>query len=1178
MTSKYLLGIATFGALMAQVNTGSISGTVTDPSGGAVPKAQVTLRHTATGVTATTTTGAAGNYLFTPLQPGGPYRVTVEASGFKKIERSGIALQIAERLSLDVQMEVGAVSDTVTVSAEAPLLTATNANIGQVIDSQKILELPLPGRQTIRLAQLAAGVGGINSDLGDLRFGGGRTRLAEYYVDGSPTSAAGDARATALPSIDAIQEFKVETNNLSAEYGRLSGGAINIQTRAGTNAYHGSLYDFARDEVLNANSWDANRRNNPRGTFTLHQFGGTLGGPLSIPKVYDGRNRTFFFFNYDAERQWQDGALRFTTVPTALERIGDFSQTVNNSGQRVTIYDPTTYNAATNARQPFAGNRVPEARFDPAAKYMMQLWPGANRPGDAGTLLNNYAGTTSSMSLRDNFTLRLDQNFGPNHRIYARVTRNYSKSVPNYWAGPATDSIRHSWLYETGTTVNYTGAITPTTIVTAQFGAAPRNFTYYPVYEGFDPTQVPFASNARALLDPRFIPRMAFERVSNLGVAFLTTFLRERYFIGQASVTKISGKNTLKAGFEMRPVYLNNNEPNVPSGGASFDGAWTGLNQQAPFAQQGSGFASYLLGAPNSFSFDSNQLGWAVAFKNYGFFVQDDYKVTPHLTVNLGMRWEYEVPMSERFDRLVTFDYRGDSGVKSSGAWNFQRDVIGTGQLPAGSPDPSSGLAGPFTGTFQRVAQGAFPGRGNTKQRLANFGPRLGLAWQVRPQTVFRAGLGIIYSGYTGNASGSDSLSIQRFFRTTGTALVTPDNGQTLIASLGNPFPGDRGVIFATNDPEEIRRRYQGNNGFAYQFDHRPSYEISYNAGLQRQFGKWVVEATFIGNRGVNLYVGGNPWVNPMDSSYLALGATLERPVANPFFGAGNSENGNLLTQRTIPYKNLLRPMAHLAADTRILQRSTGQSIYLAGFFRVERRYSNGLSVLASYTRSKLIEDTAAKTGSNYGLPQDGKSFRDIRGVSVQDIPNKLVLTALYELPFGKGKPWLAGSHVANALLGGWGISGFWTFQSGYPIQILQNDNYTGGMGLGRLRPTLLADNLTSGLSVDDSKGLVGQAKGSYLNRAAFAITQRYGIGTVPHVLPGLRQPRFNVTDLAVGKNFRFRDRFSLQIRLEAQNAFNTPIFNLGAADVNIQSATFGLFNSVISQPRNMQFGGRFSF
>ncbi|MDX2179928.1 MAG: carboxypeptidase-like regulatory domain-containing protein [Bryobacteraceae bacterium] len=1165
---------------LAQVNVGSISGTVTDSSGAAVAGATIQLTNDGTGVVLRQTTAASGAYVFVPLQTGS-YRLSAEAAGFKKVERPGIVLQVGEKLGLDVKLEVGAVTESVEVRADSPLLTTTNANIGQVIDSQKILELPLPGRNTLRLVQLAPGVGGVNSDLGDLRLGGGRTRLVEFYVDGSPTSAAGDARATALPSIDAIQEFKVETNNLSAEYGRLSGGAINVQTRAGTNEWHGSLYDFARDDIFNANSWDANRRNSPIGQFSLHQFGGTLGGPVRIPKLYDGRNKTFFFFNYDGERRSDAGSLRFATMPTALERAGDFSQTVNSAGARVTIYDPLTYDAATNSRRPFAGNRIPETRFDPAARYMLSLWPLPNRTPDPITLLNNFEGVNSSSSSRNNFTLRFDQNFGSAMRLYVRLTRNDSTSNPNYWAGPATSGVRPSWQTETGSTVNWNWTPAPTLIFAAQFGAAPRDFTYFPVFEGFDPTQIPFAANARRELDPRFVPLMNFERVAGLGVNFGTTWLRERYFFGSFSATKIWSKHTLKAGYEIRPVFLNNIEPGSPSGGASFDGAWTGLNQQAPFAQQGSGFASFLLGTPNNFSFDSGQLGWSVSFRNHAFYVQDDYKVSPKLTLNLGLRWEYEAPMTERFDRLAIVDHNADNGYRARSGYNFATEVIGTGQLPAGSPVPN--VSGPFVGGVGLTGTQQFPGRGNTNSVFSNFGPRLGLAYKITDKLVLRTGAGILYSGYTGNASGSDSLSIQRFFRTRGDALITPDNGRTVAATLSNPFPNNAGLQFATNDPAEIVRRYQGNGLFAYQYDQRPSYEISYNFGLQQQIGKWVFEATFIGNRGVHLYVGGNPWVNPLDQRFLSLGADMERVVNNPFAGAGNAENGTILTRPTIAYKYLLRPQPHLVGDNRILQRSTGNSIYTAGYFRAERRYASGLSLLVSYTVSKLLEDTAAKTGSQYPLPQDGKTFSDIRGLSIQDIPQKLVVTYLYDIPIGKGRKWFGapsgvGQKVAEKVVGGWAVSGFTTIQSGYPLQIIQNDNYTGGQGWGRLRPTLTGDYFAGTSSVRDAVGFPAQAKGRYINRNAFAITNRYGIGTVPHVLPNMRQPRFNVTDLAVMKDFRFTERSFLQIRLEAQNAFNHPVFTLGANEQNIQNANFGTFNGTLSQPRNMQFGARFVF
>ncbi len=1166
--------------MAAQVNTSSIQGALTDPSGAPVAGATVKLRNEATGVAATSTTTGAGNYLFPALQRG-VYEVTVEASGFKSFRRAGIEVAVGDKVGLDIRLEIGNVSERIEVTAGAPLLNVTNASLGQVIDNKKIIELPLPGRDPNRLVQLAPGVGGQSSNLGDLRIGGGRTRLVEFYVDGSPTSSVADARSTALPSIDAIEEFKVETNNLSAEYGRLSGGAINIQTRAGTNKPHGSLYEFGMGDFFNANDWDSNRRGNPKAAFTRHLFGGTFGGPVVIPKVYDGRNRTFFFFNFDGERQNQEGSLRLATMPTQLERAGDFSQTLNTSGQAVTVYDPTTYNAATNSRQPFAGNRIPESRFDPVSKYMLSLWPLPNRAGDPGNGINNFAGQSSSFSQRNDITARFDQNFGSNQRVYFRLTRKAANTDPNYWAGPATSGVRPSWETQGGSTLSYNWTARPTFIVSAQLGMAPRDFTYYPVFSGFDPTQIPFAANAKNELDPRFIPNMNFEKVAGLGVNFGTTFLRDRYFFGNVSATKIWARHTVKFGYEQRRSYLNNNEAGTPSGGASFDGRWTGVNYNAAFAQQGSGFASYLLGLPNNFNFDGNKYGWAVLFANHGLFVQDDFKVNSKLTLNLGLRWEFEAPETERFNRLVFVDQKIDNGYRVNPNYNFARDVIGAGILPAGSPVPN--LSGPFLGGVGLVSSSVRGSRQGTNPYYKNFGPRLGLAYQIDSNTVLRTGVGILYSGFTGNASGFNSLSMQNFFNSSGTAVMTRDNGATAAASLSNPYPNNVGLNPATNDEAEIMRRYMGTFAFGYELDHRPSYEISYNFGLQRSFaGKWVAEASFVGNRGVNLYVGGNPFLSTLDPKYLSLGANLDRVVPNPFFGTLAPNNTSVLNQPTVAYKYLLMSNPQMAGGVRSLQRSTGNSIYTSGFFRLERRYSNGLSLLFSYTISKLIEDTAAKTSTQYGLPQDGVTFRDLRGLSVQDIPQKLVATYLYDLPIGRGKkllgaPQSGAAKVLDGVVGGWKVSGFTMIQSGYPLQIRQSDNFTGGLGYGNLRPTLVGNYQTS-TGVDAAVGFPVAGKPRYIDLNGFAVTNRFAFGTVPQVLPNYRQPRFNQTDFAVMKNFNFKEGVFLQVRLESTNFFNHPVFQLDGNAQNIQRSEFGYLQSLQNSPRTMQFGARFVF
>jgi hypothetical protein len=1166
--------------MFAQVNTGSISGTVIDPSNASIPGAKVMLTNEETGVALPATTSAAGNYVFTPLQPG-RYSLAVEAAGFKRIERKGLLLQIGGKLGVDIQMELGALGESVQVTAESPLLTVTNANVGHVIDRQKVMELPLPGRDTVRLVQIAPGVGGINSAIGDLRLGGGRIRLLEFYVDGAPTTTPSDGRVAAFPSVDAIAEFKVETNNLSAEYGRLSGGAISVQTRSGTNEPHGSLYYFGRNSALDANGWDANRRGAAKGNFGIHQFGGTFGGPVSLGKWYDGRNRTFFFFNYDGLRQTapligeldksyqaSGGELAFATMPTELERNGDFSKTTNIQARAVTVYDPLTYDKATNRRQPFAGNRIPANRFDPVAKYLLPLFELPNRTPDPDGR-NNFGGLNRCDFTRNDFTIRLDQNFGSNHRMYVRVTRNRYIEDPNYWAGPATYNRWNTWLYETGSTVNWNWTATPTFILTVQAGASPRSYLYNPVLKGFDPTSIPFADNVKRELDRRYVPYINFEKVTGLGTQWHTTALNTRYFSGTVAGTKIWTRHTVKFGYDYKPAFLNNLEPQAPSGTANFSGAWTGLNQQATLNDQGSGLASFLLGLPDSFSFDNGTLGWAIAFKNHALFVQDDFKVTRRLTLNFGLRWEYESPMTERYNRMAFYDYGADNGYKIRPGYDFTREVIGTGQVPAGSPVPN--LSGPFIGGMGIVASAQHPGRGVMRENWKNYGPRFGFAYQLLPSTVLRSGIGLIYASFMGNASGTGSLSVYDYFRTKGVALITPDAGQTIAATLSNPFPNDLGLLQGTTDPNRVILRYMGDINRGYQFNHKPSREISYNLGLQHTIrNKWLLEASFVGNRGLNLYAAVTP-VGSLDPGYLSLGATLERQVSNPFAGAGLQDNGNLLTRPTIAYKYLLMPQPHLVGGTGILRYPVGQSQYMAGYFKVERRFHSGLSLLVSYTLSKLIETTT--------LGQNGQDFSESRALSNQDAPQKLVVTYLYELPVGRGRKWMgnpqtAGEKVMEGLVGGWKLSGFTMLMSGYPIAVSQSDGWTGGMGYGPHKATV-AGVYHNNTGVEGAVGLPGQAAGRYMNLEAFKVTGRYDFGNVA-TLPDLRMPRYNQTDLAIGKEFHFGEKNFVEIRCETRNFFNHPVF--GGLTSNIQNANFGLFNSTVNYSRNVQMGARFVF
>jgi hypothetical protein len=400
---------------------------------------------------------------------------------------------------------------------------------------------------------------------------------------------------------------------------------------------------------------------------------------------------------------------------------------------------------------------------------------------------------------------------------------------------------------------------------------------------------------------------------------------------------------------------------------------------------------------------------------------------------------------------------------------------------------------------------------------------------------------------------------------------VTPDAGQTISATLSNPFPNNLGLLQGTTDPKQVIQRYMGDINRGYQFNHTPSYEISYNIGLQHTIrNRWLLDASFVANRGLHLYAAVTPVIS-LDPRYLSQGANLERQVANPFAGAGLPDNGNLLTRPTIAYKYLLMSAPHLVGGTGILRYPVGMSQYMAGYFKIERRFQSGLSLLLSYTLSKLVESTT--------LGQDGQTFAESRALSNQDAPQKLVVTYLYELPVGKGRkllgsPSTAGDKILESVVGGWKISGFTMLMSGYPIAVSQSDGWTAAIGYGPHKPLAVGDYRNS-TGVMGAVGLPGQTKGRYMNLEAFKVTGRYDFGNVA-TLPNLRQPRYNQSDLAIGKEFHFRERMYLEIRCETRNFFNHPIF--GGVTSNIQNANFGLFNSTVNYSRNVQMGARFVF
>lgn len=1158
------LALALTFAVSAQVNTGSVQGVVSDASGAVVPAATVTVRNLATGVALTVGTNDVGFYLAQGLLPG-RYEIEVKATGFKPARLPGLLVQVGDQLRQNFVLEVGAVTETVEVTAEAPLLQAVNASLGVVVDTRRILDMPMLSRDVRNLARLAPGVSG-----GGRIGGAARAGVYGFYVDGVPADSARANIAVGRPSVEAVAEFKVETNNLSAEYGRLTGGALNIVTRGGSNQFHGSLYEFFWNHKMNANSWQNNFRGFGKSGFKRNMFGAGASGPVLLPG-YDGRNRTFFFFGYDGNRENRDAVMRTATLPTELERQGDFSQSLR-LGQPVRVFDPFAYNAATGRRTPFPGQRIPADRFSPLAQALLKLYPAPNRTPDPGTQANNYEGPSQRKGYGNDITARADQTLSDNHRLFFRFTQNDFGTLQNPWMGPAT--AEHDQFQDNfSNTLSYNANLGPTFILAANGGLAREWIRYGRSARaaGFDLASLPLAPNYKPLLDDNFMPVVTLQDKNGIYQTWRAADIKSWKWYGSAAATKIAGIHTLKAGYVYTKYFGNFSDNEAPAGVWNFNSTWTQESPAAGVGQDGFGMASMLLGVPASYSF-TQIVRTANAWTNHGAYLQDDVRLTRRLTLNLGIRWDFEMPATERYNRLWFWDDRIQTGWRTNPAFDWTRDVVLRGALPADAPVPTLGQT--YAGYVGFPLTPAYPGRGSSQAFWKNFSPRLGAAYQVTPKTVVRGGWGRFSHGFTGRASGAGSAGLHPFVTARGSMVTTVDGGRTVAATIDNPFPNDNGLRPAMNDPARITEAIAGQGlGSIYHWIKKPAYDDSFNFSLQRELpASTVVEVSYAGNRGHRLNTTSVRVLNYLPAKYLSQGALLRRTIPNPFVGSNLpigpwTPSDALQRTPTIEYQRLLATLPH-AVTINMNHYNVADSWYNAMFVRLEKRLTHGLSVLGAYTLSKLITDIA-------GQPQDGVTVRDVRALSEDDAPHRLVLSFLYELPVGRGRAWLSDTStlrgkLLDGMFGGWRLAGIYDYLSGRPLQVAQSSQTT-GLGLNQ-RPSIVGPYRR----VDDVRkavGLPGQTTALYVNRDAFAVTPPYTIGTAPLYMPNLRGPGRQQWDLSLMKTFILREKVRLQFRAEAENAFNQ--VNFANPTMNIQSAAFGTIDNTQTGPRQLQIGAR---
>ncbi|HEU0141144.1 MAG TPA: TonB-dependent receptor [Bryobacteraceae bacterium] len=1121
MNRHSLIGIVPIAVLVcvahAQEFRGSISGTVTDASGGSVPGATVTAINTSTNVRLPTTATSTGSFTIPFVLPGN-YRIAVEAAGFKTAIRESIDVEIQQRVRLDFELEPGVVTESITVSAETPLLDTADASLGEVVNRRQMIDLPQAGRNAYLQARIAPGIMPTdtrlfarvfdNGAVSNVSISGAPRRSNDLLLDGIPNADSTNTVAF-VPTVEAVEEMKAQTNTYDAEFGRAAGGTINITVRSGTNQFHGSMLEFLRNDKLEANSFFNNRSGQPKPRQRYNQFGATAGGPVYIPKLYDGRNRTFIFGSWESIRQKDPEAI-LTTVPTLLERNGDFSQSFDASGRLLPVYNPLTTRPDRDRpgrfiRDPFPGNAIPASLQDPVARKLMSYYGEPNQPGARLTSVENFAWSGSSPDRYDSLLLRGDHNFTDRQRIFVRTSTSVRPRTGNNLFDNIASTPATSERISRGAALDYLNTLTSSLMLNLRYG-----FTRYgdsDDFQDFSIAELGMPASLAAAVSNAHFPDIGISGYEGLGDSG-DSRTRQNVHSFQANMTRIGSSHNLKWGFDHRMYQANYQDTGNASGSFSFNPNFTRGPDPVSNTNTGHAVASFLMGTPSSGSIDNN-VQPAFFNKYYGLYLQDDFRVTRSLTLNLGLRYEYETPRMERHDRMVRgFAYDTPSPIAIPG-----RQLLGGLQFAGAGGEP----------------------RYQWNPQRTNFAPRFGIAWQIDPRVVFRAGYGIFRAGasdFGGGTAASPGFSAT-------TPMVTSLDGVTPVHRLSNPFPD--GLLAPIGSSEGLRTLTGQSIAFV-DVNGRVPYTQQFSAGFQVQTpGNFVIDASYSGSRGTGLSIG-NVNINQLPVEELARGGALQQSVPNPFFGQFAS---GVLASANTTLGQLLRPYPHFNSVT-TRNPTVGNSTYHAALLKVERRMANGLTFLASYTVSKLIDDV--------GAPQNNYNIRGERALSVFDRPQRLVVSGLYELPFGPGKALTGGSSpIVHRIIGGWQLNWISTFMSGAPLAVTSQVNTTGSLG-GSQRPD----------STGVSPALEGPNRSRldrYFDTSQFRAAAPFTFGNLSRQLPDVRGPGLHNWDISLIKNTNIAETVRLQIRGEAFNAFNLPAFDNPATSFG--ASTFGRISAV---------------
>ena len=1137
----------------AQESRGALLGRVTDPSGSVVAGASVKVVNEATNTGAGTTTNQSGNYELPYLLPG-MYRLEVELTGFKKFVRSGVELRVDDRRAVDVSLEMGDVRQVVEVTAEVPVLETATASLGAVVQTRQISELPFTNGNPLLAAQLAPGITGyarpgVDSLPGatahpnNFAIGGSRSKGAEISLDGSPNMQRNDVAF--IPPNDIIEELKVQTASYDASIGHTASGVVNAVIKSGGNRFHGSLFEFNTSGPMNGTDFFTNQFiYDPRtGPITdekkrashpkeiLNRYGGTLTGPFWLPRIYNGKDRTFFSYGYQGFNRLSTNNNQLT-VPTAENRAGDFSNLLA-LGSQYQIYDPATIAPAPTAgrfkRDPLPGNRVPASRIDPMAKTLMAYWPMPNAIGTVDGRSNYNVSPPIKVDFWSHVG-RIDHVFTPASRMFGRITKNeLLRDADNVFSNISRSTLRSAW--NNSFTADYVHVFGPGFLMNVKFGVNRFDELYGSRSQGMDLTALGFPSKLVAQLDPRGItfPQVDVAGVASLGADGGTRDITN-YYSWAANFTHMRGNHSVKFGLDYRILQENgiawgNVSPNI-----AFDTAWTrGPLDNSPVApgSMGQGMASFLLGLPTGGAidfapFDAEQSGYM------GLYVQDDWKVTRRLTVNIGLRYERDLPTTERFNRSVRqFDFTTPNPIDRAAAAAYARSPIP--EIPAAQFRSLGGL------TFAGVG-------GNPRELWSadnnNFAPRIGFAFSLNPSMVMRGGYGIFFE-----SRGVDRAHINATGFSIANQLVPSlDNGQTFRATLRDPFPDP-----LTPPPGAADGLLTNIGKGATFFDTKGvnPYVQRWSFGLQKELpNRILLEASYVGSRSAKQRISAQ--LNPVPQQYLTRAPLrdeaavnfLTSQVANPYFGILPAGAG--LTGRNVARSQLLKPYPHFTGVSAAYP--AGSAWYHSLQARAEKRFSGGYMLSGSYTWSKFMEAMSYLNDTDMA-PE--------HAIAAQDRPHRLVVHGLYELPFHARGPL---RHVVD----GWQVNAIYTAQSGPAIGFgnvaFFGDPHDLVLPRGQRTPDLWF-NIDAGFNRDSRQQPANN------------------IRTLPSRFTGLRADGQNYWSLSLLKSFTLREGLKLQLRADAQNALNHAHF--AAPNTAPVNPLFGTVNATASEPRVMFVGLR---